>query len=169
MAEFRHIRIHINDPAVQSYIRAGGEVNDLLNDLAKDMRRFSYLYILGGHVRSGRLLDGLNWRHAIDTGPLQAQSRVSSSAKHTRYFMYPTGPIITPHGPYMLVPKYRTAIHHSPATKGAGSELFMAWNAAGRPHKKSFRRRTEVQGYRGHPFLALAKREAFAKRGLWLR
>lgn len=161
--------LDIHEEAVQSYIRPGGEVNDLLNDVAKEVKRYSYLYVLGGHVRSGRLLGGLYWNRAKDTGPLTAFSRAGSSAKHTRYFMDVTGPIITGH-PFMLVPKYRKAIHHSPATKGAGSELFIAWNAAGRPKRgRGFYRAQTVAGYKAHPFLQEGLAAALAKERLYPR
>lgn len=173
MASVSHLRVVVDDPAVQSYIRAGGEVNTLLTDLAKSAKRHMYLYLIGGgHFRSGRLIGGLNYRRAVDTGPLQAASRISSSAKHTKYFMYETGPVITATGKqgFLLVPRYnKKQPHMSPTTKGAGSELFAAWRAAGKPQARPWKRRTEVRGYEAHPFMEIAKHAAFAERGLILR
>jgi hypothetical protein len=160
------ILLHIHEEAVRSYIQPGGEVNDLLNRLAKEVKRYSYLYILGGHVRSGRLLGGLNWKQAWSTGPLSAVSRAGSSAKHTEYFMFTTRPEIKAHGPFMLVPKYRKAMQVSSASKGAGSELFAVWNANGRKRGRGFFRAQEVRGYRGHPFLQEGLDAALAKERL---
>ena len=160
--------LYIHEGEVQAYIRAGGEVNNLLTEIAKDAKREMYLYLIGGrHYRSGRLVGGLNYRHAVDTGPLSAASRISSSAKHTKYFMYDTGPFISG-GKYgfMLVPRYnKKQPHMSPATKGAGSELFMSWVADGKPRKRPFKRRNEVRGYRGHPFMRIARDAAFVSHG----
>jgi hypothetical protein len=174
MAEFFHInRYDIHEHEVQAFIRKGGEVNTLLTDIAKDAKRFKYLRLIGGgHIRSGRLIGGLNHRQAIDTGPLQAASRISSSAKHTTYFMYDTGPVITAKGPqgFLLVPRYnKKQPQMSPASKGAGSELFMSWKAAGKPQARPWKRRTEVRGYAGIPFMMDARDAAFIKHGLTLR
>jgi len=169
MAKFLYVnRFDIHEEEVQAFIRAGGEVNTLLTDIAQTAKREAYLFLLGGgHYRSGRLIDGLNYRRAIDTGPLQAASRISSSAKHTKYFMYDTGPIITggKFG-FMLVPRHHgKQPHKSPTTKGAGSELFMSWVADGKPQARPFKRRTEVRGYIGRPFLRIARDAAFIKHG----
>jgi hypothetical protein len=161
--------LDIHEHEVQAFIRPGGEVNDELNDLARRGKRESYLYILGGHVRSGRLLGGLYSNRAKDTGPLTAYSRIGSSAKHTWYFMKDTRPTVSAKGPYMLVPRYRGSMQLSHASKGAGSELFHAWNAAGRPRGRKFYRAETVRGYRAHPFLDIAKRAAFASKGYILR
>lgn len=161
-------RTDIHEAAVQSYIRAGGEVNNLLTDIARTAKNEARLYLIGqGSYRSGRLIGGLNNRRAVDTGPLSAASRIGSSAKHTDYYMYDTGPVITggKYG-YMLVPKHnKKQPHMSPATKGAGSELFIKWVADGKPRKRPFKRRTEVRGYKGRPFLRIARDAAFVQHG----
>ena len=166
MARTTSAWVDIHETEVQAFIRPGGNVNDLLNRMAGHGRRYSYLYILGGHVRSGRLLGGLFSNLAKDTGPLTAFSRFGSSAKHTWYFMSDTLPTVSG-SPFMLVPKFRGTMHVSPATKGAGSDLYLAWNAAGRPKRgRGFYRAQTVSGYRAHPFLAEGRIYSFAKERL---
>jgi hypothetical protein len=167
MAEF----LDIHEEEVQAFIRPGGEVNDLLNDVARDAKLLARRYILTGkygsrhgmgHVRSGRLLGGIDHNRTKTTGPLTGYSRIYSAAKHTGYFMHgTTGPITAKHGPYMLVPKKAGAMQRSPATKGAGHELYLAWVAGGKKRGyRGFYRPTEVSGQKKKPFLEDAKRES---------
>lgn len=149
MAKF----LNIHEEAVQSYIRPGGEVNDLLNDVARGVKTYSTGYIMDGHVRSGRLLRGLFWNRAKLTGPLTGVARAGSSAKHTTYFHDGTGRITHPR---MIVPKNRNAAHTSLAFSGAGAEQLATWK--GRTRKQQARGKgvyflNSVAGQRAKPFL----------------
>lgn len=148
MAQF----LNIDGEAVQSHIREGGPVAELLNDVAKGVQLYSVDYISDGHVRSGRLLRGLWWNRSKLEGPLQGVARAGSSARHTVYFHDGTagngaGYIVSPN---MIVPKRRTP-HTNPAFKGAGSQL-LAQNAALKGGK-GVKRMSKVRGQRAKPFL----------------
>ena len=158
--------LDIHEHAVQAYIRPGGEVRDLLDDIAREVKRYSWLYILDGHSRSGRLIGGLYSNVAKDTGPLTAFSRAGSSAAHTRYFMEETGPTIYPNGPYLLVPRRRGVPQMTSRSKGAGSELYAAWKARGKKGRKGFFQKQSVRGYGANPFLQEGLTAALRSRGL---
>lgn len=164
MAKF----LNIHEEAVQSYIREGGAVNDLLNDVAKDVKVFSVKYIAKGHVRSGRLLRGQWWNRAKLVGPLQGVARAGSSARHTIFFHDGTGPTI--HGnPHMVIPKNKRAAHTNTAFSGAGAEKlaqFSKKSGAQQKAGKGVMRKDTVRGQRAKPFLTLGLASSLAKHGL---
>ncbi len=174
----RPIYYDIHETQVQAFIREGGEVRNLMNKTAREAEATAKLYLVtnkyggrnGSHVRSGRLLGGTYHNRTKDTGPLTAFFRLGSSAKHAQYFIKGTGPILGkgPHG-YMLVPRKVGVPQRSPGSKGAGSELYAAWNARGRKGRKGFFQKDMVQGQRGKPYLSDARRAAMAANGLVLR
>lgn len=164
-------RYNVNEEAVQSYIREGGAVADLLNDVARGVWTYSGTYIragLGGnrtrsgsHVRSGRLLKGLFWNRTRTEGPYRGSALAGSSAKHTFYFHDGTagkGAGYITH-PKMIVPINRRAAHTSLAFKGAGSEALAK-------NKKSTRRKDKVRGQSSKPFLEIGLAKSMAKQGL---
>lgn len=163
--------LNIKEEAVQSYIRPGGKVNDLLNDVAKGTYHYSQRYIMNGHMRSGRLFRGLFWNRAKLTGPLQGVARAGSSAKHTLYFHDGTannGTGMIRH-PRMIVPKNRHAAHTSLAYRGAGEQQLARWKArtAGQRKRGSgvwFK--NEVRGQRSKPFLREGLAVSLANQGL---
>lgn len=166
-------RLFIHEHEVQAYIRPGGEVRDLINDIARDARTEARLILVrgkygsrnGNHVRSGRLSGANNWNRAKDTGPLTATSVFYNNAKHVWYFMEGTRGTIKPHGPYMIVPRKITP-QYSRHSKGAGSELFAAWNARGRKGFKGFFQAKRVRGQRAKPFMVDALRTAMRANGV---
>lgn len=165
-------RTDIHEEPVQSYIREGGEVNDLLNEVARDVKALSVVYLNTGaggsraggpHVRSGRLLRGLWWNRAKLEGPLLGVARAGSSAKHTLYFHDGTPDISHPN---MVVPKNRRAAHTNLKYSGAGAEQLAKW--AGRTEKQKARgkgvtRRDHVQGQWAKPFLQESLAASLAK------
>lgn len=151
MAVNKYLRI--DEEAVQSHIRPGGPVNDLLNDVAQGTFHYSQRYISNGHIRSRRLYKGLFWNRAKLEGPLQGVALAGSSAKHTFYFHDGTGTI---HHKNMIVPKNRHAAHTNLAFRGAGEEQLAKWK--GRTKKQRARGRgvtfrDTVRGQRAKPFL----------------
>lgn len=173
----RSVRVVVNDPAVQSYIRPGGEVRDLVNDLTQTAHGLARSYLLlgkygsrnGNHIRSGRLYGGTQWRRAKDSGPLSAYATLYNNAKHVDYFMVGTRGTIRPHGPYLLVPRKVGAMQRSAHTKGAGTELYLAWKGRNKKGVKGFFQAKKVRGQKAKPFLEDAKDAAFVSRGLFLR
>jgi hypothetical protein len=167
MAKF----LNIHEEAVQSYIRPGGEVNDLLNDVARDTKAYGAAYISNGHIRSGRLLRGLFWNRAKLVGPLQGVARAGSSAKHTVWFHDGTagkGLGYIRH-PNMIVPKNRHAAHTSLAFKGAGAEQMAFWKSRTKAQQKrgrGFTYKNQVRGQRAKPFLREGLAVSLAKHGL---
>lgn len=174
----RPVYFDIHETQVQAFIREGGEVRNLMNKAAREAEATAKMYLVvnkyggrnGSHVRSGRLLGGTYHNRTKDTGPLTAFFRLGSSAKHARYFILGTGPIMGkgPYG-YMLVPRRIGAPQRSPASKGAGSELYAAWKARGKKGKKGFVKRDTVSGQKGKPYLSDARRAAMAANGLVLK
>lgn len=151
MPYFRNIGVlDIHEEAVQSYIRTGGEVADLLDDVARGVKRYSERFISNGHYRSGRLYRGLFFNKTKAEGPLQGFSRAGSSARHTEHFYFGTagnGAGYISH-PNMIVPKNRNAAHTNLAFKGAGAEQLA--QARG---NREVTKQSKVRGQRGKPFL----------------
>lgn len=146
---------NIHEEAVQSYIRPGGSVAHLLDDIGRGVKAYSVAYISAGHVRSGRLLRGLWWNRAKLEGPLQGVARAGGSAKHTIYFHEGTGPWITGH-PHMVVPKSRHAAHTNVAFSGAGAQKLAEWGSRSVKQQalgKGVFRADVVRGQRRKPFL----------------
>lgn len=152
-------RTDIDESAVQAFIREGGEVADLLNNVSKGVKVYSVAYISAGHVRSGRLLGSLWWNRTKLEGPLQGVARAGSSAKHAIYFHDGTAGngagYITGH-PHMVVPKNRKAAHTNIAFSGAGAQKLA--ESGSRSTKQQARgkgvfRADKVRGQRAKPFL----------------
>jgi len=164
-------RGRVHEEAVQSYIRVGGEVNDLLNAVAQDANIYNKRYVSNGHVRSGRLLGGLTWNRAKLTGPLQGNARIISAANHTDYFnegtaSNGTGMIMHPN---MIVPRNRNAKHTNTRFKGAGAEQLAVWK--GRSERQQKRGKgvyfmNAVRGQRAKPFMREGLTYSLAKHGL---
>lgn len=166
-------RIFIHESQVQAFIREGGEARAAVNDVARNGRALARSYLLmgrygsrnGNHIRSGRLYGANNWNRAKDTGPLTATAEVYNNAKHYWYFAEGTktgGGTIKPKGQwgYMLVPRKVGVPQRSPASKGAGSELFAAWQGRNRKGIRGFYRAKKVRGQRAKPFLEDAVSDA---------
>lgn len=157
-------RTDVNEAAVQSFIREGGAVSDLLNNVAQDTFQHGRKVALK-HARSKRLWGGIFWNRTKPTGPLQGAALAGSSAKHTRYFHDGTagngaGYIIHPK---MIVPMEFRKAHTNLAFKGAGSQT-LAENA-GKRYKQT-KRMDKVKGQRAKPFLAEGLARSLVKRGL---
>lgn len=147
--------LNIHEEPVQSYIRPGGPVAHLLDDVARGTKAYSVAYISAGHVRSGRLLRSLFWNRAKLDGPLQGVARAGASAKHAVYFHEGTGPWIKGH-PHMVVPKSRRAAHTNIAFSGAGAQKLAEWGSRSQKHQargKGVFRADLVRGQRAKPFL----------------
>lgn len=163
-------RYDVSEEAVQSFIREGGAVADLLNNVAQGVWTYSGTYLRGGfggnrtggnHVRSGRLLKGLFWNRTKTEGPYQGSALAGSRAKHTFYFHDGTagkGAGFIAH-PKMIVPINRRAAHTNLAFKGAGSEALAA-------NKKSTRRKDKVRGQAAKPFLEIGLAKSMVKQRL---
>lgn len=163
MAGFTVQRYDVDEAAVRSYIQPGGKVYDVIFDVIRDAKAYSIAYVANGHVRSGRLLKGIQSTNPKSTGPLTTAGQVRSTARHSIFFLEKTGPITAK---MMLVPKDRGTAHHDRTTKGVGSTLFRAWDAGGRDEPRQFYRTKTVKGYRAHPFLTEGRDVALAKQGL---
>jgi hypothetical protein len=154
---FSHTDIH--EEAVQSYIREGGEVANLLNDVSRGVKVYSVAYISAGHVRSGRLLRSLWWNRSKLEGPLQGVARAGASAKHAIWFHEGTAGggagYIAGH-PHMVVPKSRKAAHTNIAFSGAGAQKLAEWGSRSTKQQaqgKGVFRADLVRGQRSKPFL----------------
>lgn len=149
--------LNIHESTVQSYIRPGGEVAELIDDVAKGVKTYSIAYLEKGqgknrtgtnHVRSGRLLGGLFWNRSKLEGPLQGVARAGSSARHTLYFHDGTSEI---NAPNMVVPKRPGMKHTNTKFSGAGAEQLA--KVGKRKGPKGVRRMDSVRGQWAKPFL----------------
>jgi hypothetical protein len=168
-------RADIHEEAVQSYIRAGGEVNDLLNVVAQGTAAYGKAYVAAGHVRSGRLLKGIGWNRTKLTGIYTGQAIAYSSAKHTIFFHEGTRAEITGIRGPMVVPRSNRAAHTNLYYAGAGAEKLAMWSrekAARTAHGgknmkgKGVIRKDSVRGQRAKPFLTQGLSVSMASQGL---
>ena len=163
--------LNISERGVRAFIDTGGEVNDLLNDVAQDTWKYSQVYISGGHKRSGRLFRSLYWNRAKLEGPLQGVARAGASARHSLYFHDGTasgGAGMIMHNK-MIVPKNPHAANHNAAFKGAGAEQLAKWKGRSSKQKargKGVSFKNAVRGQRAKPFLKEGLAVSLAKRGL---
>lgn len=142
--------IDVNEEAVQSYIRPGGEVANKLDDVAQTANVYNKAWA-GAHKRSGRLERGMTWNRAKLTGPLQGTSRIISSAAHTRYVNEGTrndgtGFITVRSGMFVPVQKGRGNFLY-PKFRGAGTEII------GTKAKEAAFLTDKVRGQKGKHFL----------------
>jgi hypothetical protein len=175
MARPASVRVFIHEHDVQSFIRPGGPVRDVINNIARDARLEASLILArgtygsrnGSHNRSNRLTGGNNWNRAKDTGPLTATSEFYNNTKHVWYFMEGTTGPIRAKGPwgYLLVPRSPSAAQRSPASKGAGSELYAAWKGRNKKGRKGFYQAKKVAGQKAKPFMEDALRNSMMKNG----
>lgn len=149
--------LDVHESAVQSFIRDGGEVSDLLNDVVQGAQTSARAYLSAGrHVRSKRLWNSVQWNRTKLEGPLQGYSRLYSNARHTLYVHEGTSYISHPK---MIVPINRRAKHTNIAFKGAGSQALAA-------NKKSTRRKDGVRGQVAKPFLTIGLAKSMAAQRL---
>lgn len=170
MPVFKSVRVDIHEGQVQAFIRPGGEVDELLWEIARDTREYGKAYVAAGHVRSGRLLRSIRANRPVPTGPLQAASKAYANARHAIYFHEgTTGPITG--RPHLVVPKRRGVAHTNTAYSGAGAQLLGEYgkgkkDARGRKRQgKGVWRPDAVRGQRSKPFLRDGLRLAMAKHG----
>lgn len=160
--------IDVNEEAVQSYIRPGGEVAGKLDDVAQTANVMNKGWA-AAHARSGRLERGMTWNRAKLTGPLQGTSRIISSAAHTRYvnegtaqdgagFIYPAK---KGWGAALFVPvNSRRGNHLYPKFKGAGAEII------GTKAKEAVFFTEKVKGQKGQHFLEENLKASLRSNGL---
>lgn len=142
--------LRVDDEAVQGYIRAGGEVNDLLNTVAKGGEIEAQDYLMrGNHYRSGRLVRGIKYNRAKLSGPLQGVARINSAARHSLYVHDGTPQIYSAKG--MVVPKNLKAPLTDTKFSGAGAQILN--RNAGKPGGKGVTRKHTVAGQSAKPFL----------------
>lgn len=161
----------VDDKAVQGYLREGGAVNDLLNDVARGTWVYAKAYTGGKHKRSGRLNGGQFWNRVKLTGPWTGSAIAGSSAKHTRYFHDGTagGGLGYITHKNMIVPRNVHAAHTNLAFKGAGAEQLAKWK--GRSKRQQARGagvkfKNRVRGQSSKPFLTEGLAVSLAKQRL---
>lgn len=157
--------LDIHEDVVQSYIRSGGDVADLLDSVAWDTAEYGKAYVSAGHVRSGRLLRGIYYNRIKPTGPLTGYSRAGGKARHTIYFHEGVLHDITAHGAFMVIPRSRLAANTNAAYSGAGAERYAKYAATKKGPKGVIGRKT-VRGQRSKPFLKEGLAVALANHGL---
>jgi hypothetical protein len=163
--------LNIHEHAVRAFIDQGGEVSDLLNDVAQGTWRKSQVYISNGHVRSGRLFRSLYWNRSKLTGPLTGVARAGASARHSLYFHDGTasgGAGYISHK-NMIIPKRRDAANHNSAFAGAGAEQLAIWKGRSKRQQargKGVTFKDRVRGQRSKPFLREGLMASLIEQGL---
>ena len=138
------IRIHEN--IVQSYIQPGGEVYDLVWDVAKNSQRFARAHV---NDRTGRLSKSITANRPKVDGIYQNSSLVWTNLKYATWVHEGTPTIFPVHGTHLAVPNARGI--------AKGSEL-KKLHLSGGP--KLYHTRKSVSGQDANPFLLYGLREA---------
>lgn len=155
-------RIKIHDAAVFAYIAPGGEVNDVLNDVARDTAKFGKVF---APSRTGSLKAANRWNRAKVNGPLSGESSAYNNARHATWVHEGTSRIYPKRHGYLLVPR-RGTLNSTTRGGSAGTNAYKIWVAGDKKGPKGFTRRDSVAGQRANPFLARALKAAMAENRL---
>jgi hypothetical protein len=155
----RNAFIRVHDAKVQEYLQPGGEVNDLVHDVAKETRRYARGFI---RSRSGELARRIQVNRPRQTGPWLIASLVftrshyalsvhEGTANNGAGYIYPT------RHKYLTVPVNRRSAQ-------SGSTLKAAWRSGGRytMNGKPYYSMLRVHGQKANPFLAKGLSAAMA-------
>lgn len=122
MAFFRRFGVNIHERAVQSFIEAGGDVDELLVRIAKLTRDGAEdILLFGGHVRTGDLYRSLQWNRPKRTGVFTAKALVTAKMRYATWVHEGTMPSVTNGGKFMKVPDARGVARGAELPKGAYS------------------------------------------------
>lgn len=138
------IKVHEN--IVQSYIQPGGEVYDLVYDVAKNSQKFARAHV---NSRTGRLAKSITANRPKVDGIYQNSSLVWTNVKYATWVHEGTMEIFPTRGKHLLVPNAPGSL--------SGSQL-KKMHLAGGP--KLYHKRTSVSGQDSNPFLLYGLREA---------
>lgn len=144
-----YIRVH--EAAVSSYIMPGGEVSDLVNEVARNAQAFAKGYV---NSRTGRLVSNIRMNYARPTSPLTTSSMVYANIKHAIWVHEGTGltsgGFIYPNGKYLVLPK-------DLGGSVSGGDLYRSRTRNG-PKLYFFAKK--VRGQAANPYLAKGLRDA---------
>lgn len=160
MAANAFVRIH--DAKVQEFLQPGGEVNELVHDVARDTRHFARLHI---NNRSGELGRRLQVNKPSQTGPWLVASLVFTRSHYALYvhegtanngagYIYPTN------HKYLTVPRNRRSAE-------SGGTLKRMYRSGGKytMHQRPYYSMLRVHGQKANPFLQKGLHEAMAQLG----
>jgi hypothetical protein len=121
MAGYRPVFTRIDEKRVQSIVGPSGDVWDVVDDVAlRTATNAVAILILGGHVRSGRLIGNIRANNPKRTGPYSVKADVWANVRHAVIVHEGSGPVITAGGKFMPVPKNRSAIVRGSVLAAAG-------------------------------------------------
>lgn len=113
--------VRISEPGVQSIISDGGDVWELIDDIALATARNAVsLLLVGGHVRTGKLMERITANNPKRTAPYGIQATVWANMRYATWVHEGTGPVITAGGKFMPVPKNRSSIVRGTVLAKAG-------------------------------------------------
>jgi hypothetical protein len=154
--------VRIHDAKVQEFLQPGGEVNELVHEVARDTRFFAR-----GHIRNrtGELARMIQVNKPSQTGPWLVASLVFTRTKYALYVHEGTanngaGYIYPKNHKYLTVPRDRRSTV-------SGSTLKRAWRSGGRytMNQRPYYSMLRVHGQKANPFLQKGLHEAMARLG----
>lgn len=153
--------VRIHDHQIREYNKAGGEVNQLVHQVAIETRRFARKFI---NHRTHRLSAGIQVNRPKPMGAWSIASTVFTRTKYALWVHEGTanngyGYIVPKGGRYLVVPR-----DHKYSTK-SGSTLRTVWRNGSRETRgdKPYFLATKVHGQRANPYLANGMSAAMRK------
>jgi hypothetical protein len=124
MAGYRPVFVRVDEKGVQRFISPGGDVWDLIDDIAvRTAQNAVAILILGGHVRKGHaggLIGNITANNPKRTAPFGIQAAVWANVRHAVIVHEGSKAQITAGGKFMPVPTNRRAIHRGSVLAAAG-------------------------------------------------
>lgn len=156
----RNVWVRVHEWRVQEYLQPGGEVYDLVHDVARDARFHARTYI---HNRSGKLAAGIQVNRPSRTNGLAIASTVFTRTSYALYVHEGTanngaGYIYPKNGKVLTIPRAKGGS----VSGGTLRKMWRGGKVASTEGKPYFTAR-RVHGQRANPFLRKGLRDAMAQ------
>lgn len=155
----RNVWVRVHEWRVQEFIQPGGEVYDLVHDVARDARFHARRYI---HSRSGKLAAGIQVNRPTRRHQLAIASTVFTRTSYALYVHEGTanngtGYIYPKNGKVLTVPRSKTSV--------SGGTLRKMWRGGQMQstEAKPYFTARRVRGQKSNPFLRKGLRDAMAQ------
>jgi hypothetical protein len=156
------VRFRVHERQVGRYIMPGGEVNDLIWDIAKDTRTIARKT---APRRTGKLAGATRANRPKPTGLLRAAALVYNNAGHVLH-VHDGTPTITAKGKgYLTIPRENYAGGPINPSGGTLRRQWLASGGYGSGEPKPYFTTRSVRGQDAQPFLANALSTAMLREG----
>jgi hypothetical protein len=119
MAYFTRFGFDVDEKGVQSFLEEGGDIHDLLNDIARLTKEGAEDILLAGrHIRTTDLYMSLQWNRAKRTGVFKATALATAKMRYATWVHEGTLPTVTNNGKFMKVPKDKGIARGATLPKG---------------------------------------------------